>query len=344
MKLSSLVSVLLLCLSLCASAQDADMEHRKFKIGPINYFGYDGLDLEKVRAALPLHTNDEVTFATFPEDQLKRVIQEATDRPATDIAVVCCDSNQRLLIFIGLTGSTSHPLSSSPTPTSNTHLDAQGLQLYNRDMAALMEAMTHGVAAEDDSEGYAVSAYPEMKAVNLAMRNYALNREKELTTVLATAQDPKQRIAAAMLLGYAQRSPTQAQALSRALSDSNETVRNNATRALEVLASAPNEPLNIDAQPLIQMLYSGKWTDRNKSSLLLMRLTESSNPSLLRTLHQQAMKPLIEGASWIGDPGHSDPFLILLGRIAGIPKPTLDGMVKSKDVQGIVAAARAATL
>ncbi len=99
--------------------------------------------------------------------------------------------------------------------------------------------------------------------------------------------------------------------------------------------------MTVDAQALIQMLSSGKWTDRNKASLLFMRLTESGDPNLLRVLRHQAVEPLIEGASWTGDPGHSDAFLILLGRIAGLPKNTLDKLVKDHDVQSVVSAAKA---
>jgi hypothetical protein len=54
------------------------------------------------------------------------------------------------------------------------------------------------------------------------------------------------------------------------------------------------------------------------------------------------MEPLFECASWKGDQGHSDAFLILLGRIAGLSQPKLDDMVKRNDVIAIVTAAKAA--
>jgi len=342
MKFGILLLTLASFLSAFSRAQDIDMEHRQFKVGPVNYFGYGGLDVGKVRAAFPLHTGDTVSFATLPMNQLRQAVRDAIGSPPTDLAIVCCADEQRLLIFVGLAGNTSRSLANNPAPVGDAQLDPEGRKLYDQDMAALRQAMMHGVDGEDDSKGYAVSAYPEMKAVNLAMQSYALDRGPELIDVLQNSRDPEQRIAAATLLGYAKRSPAQAGALSRAVSDPNETVRNNATRALEVLASAPKgEPLTVDAQALIQMLSSGKWTDRNKASLLFMRLTESGDPNLLRVLRHQAVEPLIEGASWTGDPGHSDAFLILLGRIAGLPKSTLDKLVKDHDVQSVVSAAKA---
>jgi hypothetical protein len=343
MKFTHLSLPLAFCLSFPGWSQVVDMDHRQFEVGPINYFGYGGLAVDKVRAVLPLHTGDNVSFATLPMDKLRQSVREAVGSPPTDIAIVCCDNEQRLLIFVGLAGNTSRSLASNPAPAGKAHLDSEGLKLYDQDMATLQQAMMHGVSGEDDSQGYAVSAYPEMKAVNLAMRSYSMDRESELIGVLEHSNDTKQRIAAAQLLGYTKRSPAQVKALSRAVADPNENVRNNATRALEVLASSSKrEPLPVDSQALVQMLFSGKWTDRNKASLLLMRLTETDNSVLLQALRKQAMEPLIECASWTGDQGHSDAFLILLGRIAGLSKATLDDMVKRNDVGAVVAAARAA--
>jgi hypothetical protein len=330
-------------LSIPGRSQDLDMEHRQFKVGPINYFGYGGLAVDKLRTVLPLHTGESVSFASFPMDALRQAVQETIGSPPTDVAIVCCDAEQRLLIYVGLSGTTSRALATHPAPTGQAHLDPEGLKLYDEDMAALQQAITHGKTEEDDSQGYAVSADPELKAVNLAMRSYALDRGPELIDVLRQSNDPKQRIAAAQLLGYSRSSSAQVEAPSQAVADPDETVRNNATRALEVLASSSHsEPLTMNAQPAIQMLFSGKWSDRNKAGLLLMRLTDTASPALLQTLRAQALEPLIEGASWTGDPGHSDLFLILLGRIAGLSKTALDDMVERNDVQAAVQAARAA--
>ncbi len=56
----------------------------------------------------------------------------------------------------------------------------------------------------------------------------------------------------------------------RAARDSDEEVRNNATRALSVLVRS-NAELGRDIQPdaFIGMLNSGSWTDRNKSASLM---------------------------------------------------------------------------
>lgn len=340
MKNLALMCCAFLMLTCSGWSQDADMKHHPFQIGAINYFGYGGLPLEKIRSKLPMHTGDTLTYATFSKKPINDAVSAEIGKQPTDVNVTCCDASQHLLIFIGLPGSTSRPVPTAPPPSGDTRLDLKGLRLYEQEQAFLGQAVARGTAGEDDSQGYMVSKDPSLKAVNLAMRSYAIGRELDLRHVLQTASDPKQRRAATALLGYVQRSATQAEALSWAMDDPDEDVRNNAVRALAVLSAVTGkEPLQISVQPLINLLYSGIWTDRNKASFLLLRMTEARNQQVLRSLRKEAMGPLVEGASWTGDPGHSTPFLVTLGRIGAIPDDKLDEMLKSDDKKAIIAAA-----
>jgi hypothetical protein len=321
-------------------SQDADMDHHPFQIGAINYFGYGDLPLQNVRATQPLHVGDTLTHATFSKKPINDAVFSAIGKLPTDINVTCCIASQQLEIFIGLPGSTSRPLPIGPAPSGNARLDPEGMRLYEHEQPLIGQAAAHGTGSEDDSQGYMISNDPSLKAVNLAMRSYAIKRESHLIRVLQTSSDPKDRRAAAALLGYVQRSPSQAGALSKAIEDPDEEVRNNAVRALSVLSAATtNDHLQIDVKPLINLLYSGIWTDRNKASLLLMRMTEARNPEVLRSLRKEAMGPLVEGASWADVPGHSTPFLVILGRIGSIPNDKLFELLKSGDKDAIITAA-----
>lgn len=325
----------------CAGwSQDSDLDDHPFPIGEINYFGYGGLPLAEIRAALPLHVGDTLSLATFSTKPVDDAIASVIGKPATDVSVVCCDASRRLELFIGLPGSTSRTLDGDPAPSGNTHLDPEGLGLYEQGQLLLVQVVARGTATEDDSQGYRVSKDPALKKVDLAMRSYAIGREPGLTHVLQTAGDPKDRRAAATLMGYVRRSPTQLEALSKAIHDPDGEVRNNAIRALEVLAAdASAEQMQISLTPFISLLYSGSWTDRNKASLFLMRMTESRNPELLRSLRDQALEPLIEGASWDDVPGHSDPFLRILARIGGIPNDKIETLRNANNKDTIIAAA-----
>ncbi|MCW5982416.1 MAG: hypothetical protein KIT09_30295 [Bryobacteraceae bacterium] len=124
---------------------------------------------------------------------------------------------------------------------------------------------------------------------------------------------------AADALGYARQSRTQILALARAARDPDDEVRNNATRALSVLASS-GLAIPIPTDTFIEMLNSGRWTDRNKATALLDALTVSRNPGLLQAIRSRAMA---------------------LGRVAGLPEERLRELAWNGPVESIVAAAGA---
>jgi hypothetical protein len=324
--------------ALCFQANE---DRKPIQIGSIDYFGYAGLNLKQVADHLPIHVGDSVNPDSFDrqKEAIQRVVKEFTGKPATDIATVCCDSSRRLLIYIGLNGESSHLVPHNRLPHGQDHLEDAALKLYERDMAAVQDAVRRGASSEDESKGYALSADPAARQVELEIRTYAASRGEELERVLRNSSDPQQRQASACLLGYADRSGAQIQGLVQAASDADGDVRNNAVRALAVLASAKDaDSVNVDPTPFIDLLFSGQWTDRNKGSFLLFRLTQKRDPIFLKKLHEQALGPLIEGARW-NNPGHSSVFLFILGRIEGIPTTELSRLIEKGDKAEIISTA-----
>jgi hypothetical protein len=319
-----------------AFAQD---ERTPLQIGQINYFGYGGIDLAPIRAQLPLHIGDTITFATFDDVAVRSFLTGATGHPPTNVNLTCCDNSKRLLVYIGLAGASSRPMPTISSPHGSEHLAAAALKLYDRQMSALESTVRRGASGEDDSKGYAVSSDPALRQIELSIHIYAMTREAEFERVLRDTADPHQRRVASEFLGYVPRSSKQIKALADAVNDPDEEVRNNSVRALSVLAAGRSaRPLVIDPRPFIALLYSGKWTDRNKGSMLLARLTEGRDQALLAALRRQALAPLIEGGSW-SDPGHAYAFLMILGRIAGIPEAKLQEMIEGDNSAAIIAAA-----
>jgi hypothetical protein len=122
-------------------------------------------------------------------------------------------------------------------------------------------------------------------------------------------------------MGYAADKASVVDDLVYGMSDPSEDVRNNATRALVVIAemapAAGRPVLRIPPEPFIALLNSAVWTDRNKSSLALMALTGSRDPGLLEALRRpEAMTALAEMARWKSE-GHAQGPFMILGRIAG---------------------------
>ena len=291
-------------------------------VGQINFFGYAGVDLHAVEAAVPLKLGDVIKLDNLESTQrlIEQRIKATVGREPSDVAFVCCDVNHHALVYIGLAGRSSGLPPVYPAPTGGRQLQPVALDLYRQDLDALTFAVQRGASREDDSEGYALGKDAALRKIQLAIRTYSVDRGTEFEGVLRDAGDAKQRSTAAALLGYARRSPEQFQALNHAILDPDADVRNNAVRALMVLESSNAPRVPIDVEPLAALLNSGVWSDRNKASLLLDKLTVTRDPEVLETLRRTAFDALVEGASWQGDPGHSEPFIILLGRMADVPE------------------------
>ena len=64
--------------------------------------------------------------------------------------------------------------------------------------------------------------------------------------------------------------------------DEDEIVRNNAVRALAVIAKSDlKAAASIPAASFVEMLNSGEWKDRNKAAMMLEFLSEGRDPQLL---------------------------------------------------------------
>ena len=311
-------------------------------IGQIDFFAYRGVDLHATRLALPIKLGKVLQLRHLESTQhlIEYRIKTVLRHNPSDIDFVCCDQHQHLLVYIGLAGAYAGvPFYAAPIHIRR--LDPVALDLYRQDLDARMSAAQRGESGEDDSQGYALSTNSALRNVQLAIRAYAVDRGPEFESVLRESNDAKQRSTAAALLGYSRRSPEQIEALLGALLNPDSEVRNNAVRAIFVLISAKDAmPLQIDIRPLVALLNSGFWSDRNKASLLLDQLTTTRDPAVLETLRQTAWNALVEGASWRGDPGHADAFTILLGRMANVPENRILSEARRAGNAAIVAKAR----
>jgi hypothetical protein len=335
MKNSLILITLLLSLAVAGQTQTAlaQAELRPARVGFIEFYGTGGLDVDKVRAALPVHEGE--TFPTLVAlDEMKPRIEEAvrrvTGRPTADITTVSPGQDE-WLIYIGLSGASVKSFRLNPAPKGKARLPEAALDIYRQVDAAFLSAMQRGASGEDVSKGYFLSSNDaELRAKQMAMHEYAAQHEDMIRSVLRSSADKEQRQIAAEMLGYANQSGRQIAGLVWASHDPDETVRNNATRALGVLArSDPKVAALIPAAGFIEMLNSGGWTDRNKASLLLYALSEWREPKLLAALRAQALESLLEMARWRS--GHAYYSRVMLGRIAGIEETRLLKLAADND-------------
>ena len=331
-------STLFLFVVLLAAVAFGQGKHRR--IGAVDFYGYADLDLDRIRTALPLREGDD-----FPDshevflDTVKRIreaIKQAKGKPPTDVAVVCCDGQGQGMIYIGLQGSSMRVVPYNPPPKGKIRFPRRIIELYQQTMEASSKAVLNGTAKGEGSKGFALSSDPELRSKQLATREYALRHGPLVRKVLASSSSAEHRTVAAHFLGYASQSSEQIAALVRASYDVDDSVRNDATRALGVLAeSSPKVANRIPAPGFVAMLSSGSWTDRNKAAFLLTELTKSRPARLLDKLRAQALDSLIEMARWRSR-GHADFARILLGRIAGIEEARLQQLVDAGQVDQII--------
>jgi len=326
-----------LLVTILISAQDQQM-----RIGEIEFFGASGKDLTTIRASLPIREGDKITFEAAPDaiQRLKQTIVQLLHAEATDVAQVCCDSNGSWMLYIGLPNQTNVGFRYHPVPKGSVQLPQSIVELYKQTMSANMEAVLNGAAAESRTTGYALSTYPALRAKQLATRQFAIRNQALVSRALKFSANAEQRWVAAHVLGYAMLSKQQVAALVWASRDQNATVRNNAVRALAVLAqSSPKTAARIPAFGFVEMIRSGTWGDRNKAAFLMNSLTRPRNTKLLQTLRRGALKSLLEMAHW-RSPGHAYDARIILGRIVGIEEQRLEQIVNAGQVDEIFDAFR----
>jgi hypothetical protein len=335
--------ILLLMLPGVSAAQPGNGPDRR-PIGEIEFFGYKGLDVDRVRAALPIHEGDLFPPSAAdgdPAARIKQSVRQTLGGDATDVQFTCCDDRQLWIVYIGLPGESSRVVSFSPPPTGQARLPSGVMELHEEYLDAWGKAVLQGNGVEDDSQGFALSADSALRAIEMKLRQYALKHEREVIHVLETSTDVGHRAAAATTLGYARASLRQVNALIDASFDVDGTVRNNAIRALDVLFGARSDlAKRVPIDRFLPLLSSGQWTDLNKGVMLFDVLTRGRDQALLARLRAAAFDNLVEMARW--DIGHAGGALLLLGRIAGMEEGRLQELVQhQRRVDEIISAASA---
>jgi len=310
-------------------------------LAAVDFFGYQKLDVAAIRRALPFQEGDSFPPPKAHTDELKKqvasAIKRVIGREPTDVVFICCDAKQHYLVYVGLPGASYEAIAFNLGPRGNVHLAKAAVKLSDAMDDAWGNAIMNGNGTEEDSAGYTLTNDPKARKAELALREYALQHEDVLLNVLASSPNAGERAIAAQMVGYGRQFDGQIDALVHASLDPDGGVRNNAVRALEVLATAkPVLARRIPPEPFIRLLRSGEWLDHNKASLVLLALTTTREPSLLEKLRADALEPLLEMARW-RYVGHAEAALMVLGRIAGIDEASLNKMIEAGQTSTILA-------
>lgn len=334
-------SLLFALLLICVAAPLSTAQDQQVRLDIVDFFGASGIDLAALHSAMPVHVGSTFMLEgrKAVKEQIRQAVAKVTGHDPTDTPLVCCTDKGGWMFYIGLQGKLYRPFAYNAPPTGGDKLPQEGLDAYKKATDALQHAVQSGQSQEDDSKGYALTSDPAEHAAELGMRAYAVQHEDEIRQALAHSSDAASRQAASELLGYANQSQTQIDALVAASRDEDGNVRNNAVRALAVLASSSKAvAAKIPPDNFIAMLNSGTWTDRNKGGFLLDGLTVSRDPKILHAIDTGARDSLIEMSRW-HETGHAYEYRILLGRIAGIEENRLQTLANDgAQVETIISA------
>ena len=292
-------------------------------IGAIDFFAYSGVDIDGLRSNLTVRPGDPWTSEA--NQLLKSEIAKWLGRTPSDFGAVCCDEDGNRLIYIGLADGSGSRINFNLQPTGTHQLDADLVILYDRFEEAVRQTVSRGegLVVEDHSLGYPLSRDADVRGFQQRIRDYSLSNSAQLFAVARESSDPRHRAMAIDAIGYGLHSADQIEALTYSALDADPSVRNNAIRALWVLASSQVElQAPIPYATFVDLLASEVRKDRTKSIALLDALTEDRDSDVLTAILERSLEPLIECARWSWS-GHAYRARVILGRIAGLDEASV---------------------
>ncbi len=309
------VLILLFLSMTAASAQEFP------PVGTIDFYGLRTVSRKQIREVLPIKEGDAAIKSKEESDAIIERLSALPNVVEVKINFGCCDNNGKSNLYIGIREKDSPSLNFRAAPNGKIRLPEIFIKTGEEFSEAHEKAILKGDAIEDRSEGHSLMKNAEARRIQekfipLADQNLPLLRK-----VLRESSDAEHRALAAEVIAYYKDKRAVVPDLVAAVNDENGTVRNNAIRALGVIAVYaqihPEKKIKILFESFAAMLNSIEWTDRNKSSLVLGELTAKRDVKLLALLREKALDSLIEMARWKID-GHAIMPFVILGRIGGL--------------------------
>jgi hypothetical protein len=292
------------------------------KIGVVEVYGTRSISKADIEKSLGVTIGGPLPSSKGDiEEKLEHIPRVALAR----LEAACCEED-KLILYVGVEERGGVHFDYRSEPQGAAELPLEVAAEYVKFLAAVQDAGRAGYSSEDLSKGHSLLNDEAARKIQTGFTVLADKYLKELREVIRTSSSAEQRAIAAYVIGYSSKKPDIVEDVLYAIHDSDETVRNNATRSLAALAvlAQKNTASGVRISPtwLIEMLNSVVWTDRNNAAIALVTLTENRQPEVLGQLRIRALPALLEMAAWTHLP-HALPAYILAGRVGAIPEGEL---------------------
>jgi hypothetical protein len=305
------------------------------QIGIIDFYGRNAVREADLRKALGVKEGDPLPKSKGDVEERLEGVDKVV---RANLEAACCEGGQAIL-YVGIEERGAPHFEYNSPPAELVKAPQAIHDEYVAFLSAVGLAVRTGNTTEDLSQGH--SLMNEVTCRKHQEKFLALAEEHltEIRKVLRGSADEEQRAIAAYVIGYAPDKKAVIDDLQYALRDPDDTVRNNAMRALGAIgvlaARRPELGLQILPTWFIEALYSLIWSDRFTAANILVTLTERRDELTIRNTRDRAVPALLEMANWKHLP-HALPAFILLGRLEGLKEEEIQGMWAKGERQALL--------
>lgn len=284
------------------------------RIGVIDFYGLHKVTEGVLRQALGVREGDPLPRSKGDAEEHLATVPGVVD---SHLEAVCCDEG-KMVLYVGIEEKGAPHFELRDDPAGDVKVPDEVADMFHK------LQMTQPTASREDlTQGHALSANPDARAIQEQFPLIAKRYTGELRHVMKDSADEDQRAIAVYVIAYAPDQKAAIGDLQFALKDPDQSVRDNAVHGLQALAvymrlhPDPDAGLKIEPTWFIEMLNSLSWTDRRDALDMLLDLTDTRNEATLEQIRERALPSLIEMARWKTLP-HALPAFLLLGRVAGL--------------------------
>lgn len=325
--------ILVVCLAAATAAAQNPV------VGIIDFYGFREVSETRAREVLGVSEGGELPSSRIDAEE---ALEQIPGVVRARILATCCEDGEAIL-YVGIEEKGAPHFDFRDPPSELVVLPEEVHDTYVHFVAALEEAVRLNETAEDFTNGHSLMANAACRVYQERFVELATAHLDILRDVLRNSYNEEHRAMAAYIIGYAPGKREVVNDLMYALRDPDETVRDNAMRALaaiEVLARLrPTLDIEIPPTWLIEMLNSLIWTDRTAAAVNLVNLTENRDAAALAQLRDRALPALVDMASWKSLP-HALPGFILLGRALGVEEEAIQKAWSDGNREELISRAR----